>query len=456
MPDLTSAQKPTVFFLAGLGLGSHVFDEVVSLLGDDFEGVEIDLPGFGGASAADGTAVDDMVSVVSRRIRDHGSSRWILVGHSMGGKIATLVATRTLAGEPGLFGLAGVILLAASPPSPEPMSDERREEMISWAADGPLDDAAAREFVEGNVGAPLPPSDDRSVIADLRAASPEAWIAWLTRGSREDRAGDVGELDLPAVIVAGGADGDLGPDAQRQLNGPHYPRATFEVLAEAGHLLMLERAAEVATVIRRFWTDRAGLAPSVPRDVGRTIASSRTSSKTRSFLAKRAVADDPDYEPKVLNAAQLATLRAISARAVPQEGVPIDLAARVDAGLADGANDGWRNAALPADDVAYRQGLDALADFADLSSTEQDDRLAAIVSGDFEAPGGSFSAKQLNLWFEDCRVDLVRLWLGHPATMAQIGFDGFANGGDLVRIQGFIRLRADESEDWEPSVKGIR
>lgn len=457
MPDVIASQKPTVFFLPGLGLSGRVFDEVASLVGETFDAVAIDLPGFGGAPVDGGVTVDDLVRFVIRRIRRESPTRWLLAGHSMGGKIASLVAARTLAGEPGLFGLAGVVLLAGSPPTPEPMDEERREAMLSWVADGPMSVDSAREFVEGNVGAPLDPASDALVMGDLALASPEAWTAWLERGSRDDRADEVGVLDLPALIVAGGSDGDLGADAQRELNGPVYPRAAFATLDGAGHLLTLERPREVADEILRFWTTRAALGPEAPADVCRTIASGQTNRRTRSILAGRYLADDPDYRPRVLTDAQLATLRAIAARAVPQEGeATIDLAARCDARLANGLSDGWRNAAMPADDIAMRRALDALADFGDLSEEEQDQRLTDIVDGSWEpkATGGAdaLTAKQFNLWFEDCRVDLVRIWLGHPATMARIGFDGFANGGDLVRIQGFLKLGADEREGWEPEM----
>jgi hypothetical protein len=66
--------------------------------------------------------------------------------------------------------------------------------------------------------------------------------------------------------------------------------------------------------------------------------------------------------------------------------------------------------------------------------------------------GAALSASQMKQWFEDLGADLVRLWLAHPATMARIGFDGFANGGDGTRKQGFERLGADEREAWEPLI----
>ncbi|WP_216819810.1 alpha/beta hydrolase [Frondihabitans sp. 762G35] len=453
---MTDSERPAVFLLPGLGLSARAFDRLGDALGDTFDTVALDLPGFGDAPASSGTSVDDMVGHVIRAIRRHAPTHWILVGHSMGGKMATLVAARALAGERGVFGLAGVVLLAGSPPTPEPMDDDRRAEMISWAADGPLDAEAARTFVDGNVGAPLDAEADALVVADVRRSSPEAWTAWLERGSREDRSGDVGILPVPALIVAGGSDGDLGLEAQRSLNGPVYPRAEFLTLDGAGHLLMLERTDEVAEAIRRFWHDTAGTGPVVPADVARTMASGRTSSRTRGILAGRALADDPAYRPRVLDDVQLATLRAVADRTVPQPGESIDLAARLDTGLADGATDGWRNVALPTDVEAYRLALDALADFPSLDPDAQDARLAAVVDETFEPPTATLTAAQLALWFEDCRVDLVRLWLAHPATQALIGFDGFANGGDLVRIQGFLRLGADEKESWEPRMGSTR
>ncbi len=158
-----------------------------------------------------------MVGHVVRGIRRHGSTRFVLVGHSMGGKIASLVAARTLDGSSGLFGLAGVVLLAGSPPSPEPMGDDARAQMLSWAragiaGDGHLATADARTFIDDNVGAPLSPENDDRALSDVLRSAAEAWLAWFERGSREDRAAEVGILDVPALIVAGGP---TGPSARR-------------------------------------------------------------------------------------------------------------------------------------------------------------------------------------------------------------------------------------------------
>lgn len=439
----------TAIFLHGLGFSGRMFDDVAARLGDDVDCLALDLPGFGGTSPGTATTVTRTADAVVAAIAEHAPTRWLLVGHSMGGKIATVVAHRALAGEPGLFGLAGVVLLAGSPPSPEPLPEQKRAEMIGWAAGSPLSAAAARTFVDDNVGAALPDDLDALAIADLLRTSRQGWLGWLERGSNEDWSETVGSLDVPALIVSGGADGPLGADGQRTLNGPVYPRARFLTLPGAGHLLPWERPAEVASAIMSLWDDRAGLGPTVPSDWMRLFASERTSIRTRGILAGRAVADDPVYVPAVLDSTQLATLRLLADLVVPRED-GIDLAARVEAQLADGAGDGWRPAELPSDVEAYRIGLDALADLADLSPEQQAARLGAVVDGTFTPPHG-WSAENLSAWFEDARTDLVRQWLAHPATMARIGFDGYATGDGGRRLLGWQLLAAGEREAWEPA-----
>ena len=458
-------ERPVLFLLHALGGSARAWEGVVAALEAGFEGVAIDLPGFGEATAAADLSVAGMVDHVVDIVRTKGASRWLLIGHSMGGKIATIVASRAMAGEPGLFGLAGVVLLAASPPSPEPMDEDRRQKMIGWAANGPLDDAAARAFVDGNVGSELAPAADRLASDDLKRASREAWLAWLERGSREDWSAEVGRLDLPALIIVGGADGDLGEEGQRATNAIVYPRARIHVEAGAGHLLPLERTQAVAGLIATFWHHAAGIGPEVPEAFGRVIASARVSRRMRAALAVRALADDVGYSPRVLSTSQLQTLRNLAERIVPQTGRSIDLAARIDAQLAAGKGDGWRFSDLPSDREAYAKALDDLAGFGALPGQEQDALLNRLAAGQFVGLGDpddnhhrdpALSADQMEHWFEDLRADLVRLWLSHPATLARIGFDGFANGGDGPRKQGFERLAADERESWEPLVEMSR
>ena len=438
---------PTLFFLHALGGSTRSWDTVIAQL-DEFDCRPLDLPGFG-ASNATGFSVEAMADTIAVQVRAHDADRWMLVGHSMGGKIATILAHRSEAGQ--LPGLAGVVLLAASPPSPEPIDDERRATMIGWVEQGPVGVEDAREFVDQNVAAPLPPAIYEAAVADVQRADPQAWRAWLEHGSREDWSDQVGTLATPAVIVAGAEDGDLGEANQRELNMPHYAHARFESIAGAAHLLPLEQPDSVARLIRDH-ADAVGSA-GVPADYARLIASDRVSARTRATLAERAIPDAPGYHPKVLSMQQLGTLRALVDRVIPQHA--IDLAARIDTQLAAGEGDGWRFAGLPGDADAYRAGLDtldALANgaFARLEGEDRDALLHTVEAADWTA-ATPLTPEQMILWFEDVRADAVRLWLAHPATMARVGYDGFATGGDGIRKQGYALTAADQREGWEPA-----
>ena len=240
-----------VVLLHALGASGASWREVVATLGDGFACEAPDLPGFGEEAARDG-GVAATVDWIAGRIASGGGAPYLLIGHSMGGKFATILAARAEAGAAGLEGLAGVVLLAGSPPAPEPMEESRRAEMTGWFADGPPSEADARRFVEANVAAPLPPALMERAVADVRRASPSAWTGWLEQGAREDWSDRVGRLDVPALIVAGGEDGDLGAANQRRLNLPHYPHGRVEVVAGAAHLLPYERPEEVAALIAGF------------------------------------------------------------------------------------------------------------------------------------------------------------------------------------------------------------
>ena len=74
------------------------------------------LRGFGRSPApAPGVTLADYADDVAEIASDLG--RYVLVGHSMGGKVAALLAARR---PPGL---AGLVLVAPSPPTPEPIPD---------------------------------------------------------------------------------------------------------------------------------------------------------------------------------------------------------------------------------------------------------------------------------------------------------------------------------------------
>jgi Gluconate 2-dehydrogenase subunit 3 len=195
------------------------------------------------------------------------------------------------------------------------------------------------------------------------------------------------------------------------------------------------------------------------------IRSSRVSTGTREALEARAKPDDPLYVPRILDPASIATLRALLDRIVPQTPPrDIDLAARIDQQLSLGAGDGWRPASLPADSDACRAGLRTLdhramtrhgVRYTDLDPSRQDAMLVEIIerSDASDTPGDDpegLDPEQLRAWFEELRVDAVRLFIATPRSLSRVGYSGIANGGDGMPKSGFVRVGLGEREDWEP------
>ncbi len=438
----TRATAFCIHFLAGSARG---WDVIAERLRAECDCVPVDLPGFGASAQVAGYSVSDMADYLATAIRLHAPKRWFLIGHSMGAKVAAVVARRAEDGEEGLGGLAGIVLIAGSPPGPEPMEDAKRRTMMGWFAGGEQSSRAqAQEYVDGNVGAPLAAGLNRQVVDDVLQAKRDAWIAWLGRGSREDWADRVGVLQTPALIVSGGEDSGLGEPAQRRFAAPHYAHARYVTLPGAGHLLPMERPDELARLIATQITP----APPIDEAYRALIDSSRVSTGTRAALMPRAAPDDPDYAPATLSAGQLGTLRAVLDRVLPQPGPGrIDLAARIDAAF-DGPGEGWRFDALPPAKQAWRAGLDALDGFVRLDPAAQDALLSQAAAGH---AAGALSADQMRMWFEDLRAQAARLYVAHPATLARMGYSGIGYGGDGEPKPGFVRIGIGEREPWEPA-----
>ncbi|MBE7212716.1 MAG: alpha/beta hydrolase, partial [Gluconacetobacter diazotrophicus] len=239
--------RPTIVFLHFLGGSADSWKPVEDILAFRFRCRRFDLPGFGGSPHREGQAVAEMADRVVAAMGGTAPTRWIVAGHSMGAKVALLLARRAENGDERLSGLRGVVSVAGSPPGPEPMEDDKRAEMLRWFAG---DEASSRReadgYVRNNVGAELPRERHEAAVADVLRAERHAWRRWLTHGSREDLRGEVGELAVPALVIVGGADEALGEDAQREHTLPHLRHHELAVLPGLGHLLPIEAPEEVA------------------------------------------------------------------------------------------------------------------------------------------------------------------------------------------------------------------
>jgi len=228
-------------FLHYFGGSSRSWSAVVDRLQAEYRCIAPDLRGFGQSDAPDtGYALSDYADDVAHLICRLDLAHYALVGHSMGGKVALALAARH---PPGLEAL---VLVAPSPPTPEPIEQAERERLI--ASHG--DHAAARDSARRITT--LPPDDAMLdlVADDAVRTSRQAWLAWLECGSLEDISSVMSDVAGPVLVVAGGSDLQIPAELlEREVVRP-IAGARMVCVPDAGHLLPIEAPTAVAGLIR--------------------------------------------------------------------------------------------------------------------------------------------------------------------------------------------------------------
>ncbi|MBA2479979.1 MAG: alpha/beta fold hydrolase [Planctomycetes bacterium] len=232
----------SLIFLHYFAGSSKAWSEVVNRLASRYRCLVPDLPGFGDSLPTPHLRVDDYADALIGLLASQRVSRFLLIGHSMGGKIALAVAAQRPAA------LMGMVLLAPSPPTPEPIEDDARARAL--AAHGDRQEAEAT--FENISARPLSDAVRHQVVEDSMRSSPNAWHAWLASGSREDISSRLSGLRLPTVVLTGSEDRVLPPAViEREVVG-RIPAARHSVIPGAGHLLPYEASGEVAEAVSRL------------------------------------------------------------------------------------------------------------------------------------------------------------------------------------------------------------
>lgn len=240
--------EPTLVFLHYWGGSLRTWEKVIAGLNSSFRCVAYDIRGWGKSGDASSYTVTDMAVEARLLIEKLGLKSYILVGHSMGGKVAQLLASHNPAG------LIGLILVAPAPPTPVRLPEEMREQQLH-AYDN-------RDTVIQTIGflsarTPSPEILERIVEDSLRG-SREAVLAWPNEAILEDISPELSTISVPALILAGERDLLDSIEQHRREVLARIANARLDVVSGSGHLVPIDEPEQLASLIHAFATEVAG------------------------------------------------------------------------------------------------------------------------------------------------------------------------------------------------------
>lgn len=232
-----SAAPLTVVLLHGAGASGAVWRPQLAALQARWPILVPDLPGRGATGGAGRESVEAYAAWVEAYLDGEGVERALLVGHSLGGAIALLVALR---GRARLAGLGLVSTGARLRVDPE----------LLRLLEADFD--AAVERLLGLSFGPAPPDVARALVErELRAAGPATTRGDFLACDRFDLMDRLGEVGLPTLVMVGETD-RLTPPKYARFLAERIVGAELEQVEDAGHYVQLERPVAVSAALARL------------------------------------------------------------------------------------------------------------------------------------------------------------------------------------------------------------
>lgn len=239
--------EPALVFLHYWGGTHRTWNAVVARLESSFQLVTYDMRGWGNSGGSStGYSLNVLADEAMALIAQLSLKKYVLVGHSMGGKIAQLIASR----HPE--GLAGLVLVAPATPTPSLLPEEAKQQQLH-AYDNRDTVLQTIAFLSAHT---LPPETVDQIVEDSLSGAPAAKLAWPNEGMLEDISAAATAIRVPTMVIAGELDNLDSIEQHRREVLARIPGSTLKVVPGSGHLLPIDAPARVAEIIRQFIQDQ--------------------------------------------------------------------------------------------------------------------------------------------------------------------------------------------------------
>ncbi len=240
----TGGDKPPLILLHGLTASGACWTALTHALEGEYDVIMPDARGHGKSSAPDyGYQYEDLANDVVGLIKALRLPPPILIGHSMGGMTAAVVASR----NPKL--LRGIILADPTFLSPK-VQREIRDSDVADQHRRILNISLDQVVAEARIRHPDRSSDTLELIAGARLQTSMSAFDVLTPPNPEYMQ-LVSAIDVPSLLVIGDTASVVSPAVAAELQRLN-PRFLVEQIREAGHGVHYDQPERFAVVVKSF------------------------------------------------------------------------------------------------------------------------------------------------------------------------------------------------------------
>jgi pimeloyl-ACP methyl ester carboxylesterase len=237
----SGAQKQSLVFIHGSGGDHTAWLNQYAQLKKKYNIVAVDLPGHGRSEGSGESHVKDYGVWINKLLDALKLNESIIVGHSLGAAIALQLAIDHPEKIAGIVCLGGGMKMPVNPffldflkTSPAQMPAEITELICKYSLakeNRPQFSAVLQKSISG--------SKVDILYGDLSACD------------EMDLTGEAEKIKVPALIICGAEDKMTPPDLSRAL-AANIRGSNLEIIANAGHMVMLEQPAAFRKALEKF------------------------------------------------------------------------------------------------------------------------------------------------------------------------------------------------------------
>ena len=251
--DAAGPESPPIVLIHGAGGGRLSWPPGLRRMAGE-RVFALDLPGHGQAPGGGATTIGAYAEIVLDWLRQVHLGPTLLVGHSMGAAIALTVAARrensARSGLPadtvgGSFGVSGLVLIGLGPRlSVDP-------DLLELASSPKTVPQAVDRIVEWGFAPGTSSETLRKAKEQMLETPADVLRRDLVACDRFEAGPRLDQIRLATLVVCGSLD-RMTPPAECRRLAEAIPGARFHLVEGAGHMLMIEKADEVASLVRDF------------------------------------------------------------------------------------------------------------------------------------------------------------------------------------------------------------